>query len=393
LAKSQSFCCAKPRPAIFGLLPLPGLTKPAHPLYHIPVKKRRRWVILGASGVIFFLLYVILGAKPIAPSLRLHPAWIIGINAEPAPLPPETEGIPFKLGKNMGYFTVEGRILSRRTFPFAASISAQYQAAFSPDASRTAIYANTGAQTGVIKEAGFPFFEDDRIFLFRPGGTAFSRLSETGEVLWTYESYSPVTAFESSAGGIAAGYADGIIRVFSPEGLVHEVIPGGSGYPVILGVDISPDGKLIASLSGIAGQRFTLTQIDGGVNKVIAHRYLEKETNEQALVRFNASGDCVYYNPWGALCVYDSKRGVTTEFPVDGAILDIQEMPGESLVFWLSKKVSDGTARYTVWILEDSSHLVGSFSFEAEAAFIRTSPGALYVGKDTTISKITVSRE
>jgi hypothetical protein len=344
---------------------------------------------MAAAGGVFFLLYVVFAAKPLAASLSLEPAWVVDTaSAAGTPASGDSALIPFRLGQSMGYFTPDGVIHSLSTYSFAAAISAQYQAAFLPGAAETAFYTPDGRQAGVIRESGFPFFEDDRIFLFRPGGAAVSQLSETGAVLWTYEGYTPITAFASSPAAAAAGYADGIVRVLFPDGSAHEIAPEGSGFPVILGVDIAPDGRLVASVSGINGQRFTLTRMEGGVNKVIAHRYLQKETREQTLVKFNAAGDCVYYNPRDALCVFDCRRDSFTEIPVDGVVIDVQEMPGGDFVFVLSKKQRE----YTVWVLEKMSKPAGSFSFEADSAFIRTSPGALYVGKNTTISKINVSR-
>ncbi|MDR1784967.1 MAG: hypothetical protein LBR23_00650 [Spirochaetaceae bacterium] len=352
------------------------------------MKFNKRKAILIASGFLFFLLYVVFAARPLSEALHLEPAWTIDIaEAEVQPAAGK-ELLPYKLGHTLGYFTPEGAIVSRVTFPFAASISSSYWAAFLPDASRTVFYTSDGREAGVIGGSGFPFFDEDRAFLFSPGGAAVSRISGTGQILWTNEGYAPITSFESTPNGAVAGYADGIIRLFSPEGAVHEVEPGGSGFPVILGAALSPDARMVASVSGIQGQRFILTRVEGEVNKVVSHRYLERETNEQVLVKFNAGGTCVYYNPLGALCVYDCLRGTTTEIPVDGAVIDVQEVPGGPFAFGLSKS----GITYTVWILEKMSKVVGSFSFEADSAFIRTSPGALYVGKNSTIAKINVSR-
>jgi hypothetical protein len=169
---------------------------------------------------------------------------------------------------------------------------------------------------------------------------------------------------------------------------MHEIIPGGSAYPVILGADISPDASLVASLSGIGGQRFVLTRVENSVNKVIFHRYVDEETREQMLVTFNAAGNVVYYNAKNGLNVYDVKRNALARIPLDGNVLAIEELPSENFAVVLSRK--DST--YTVWILEDTSKLIGSFSFEAAHAFIKCADGALYVGKNMSISKIAVSR-
>jgi len=55
-------------------------------------------------------------------------------------------------------------------------------------------------------------------------------------------------------------------------------------------------------------------------------------------------------------------------------------------VFVLTK---DDT-RYTVYAIEKFDTMNGSFSFEAQSAFIRTDGENLFVGKDSTISRMTI---
>ena len=42
---------------------------------------------------------------------------------------------------------------------------------------------------------------------------------------------------------------------------------------------------------------------------------------------------------------------------------------------------------------KEKTHKTGSFSFEAQSAFILTDENSLFIGKDTKISKLTVSKE
>ena len=48
---------------------------------------------------------------------------------------------------------------------------------------------------------------------------------------------------------------------------------------------------------------------------------------------------------------------------------------------------------YTVYIIEKTDTLEGSFTFTAESAFIKTEGNDLYVGQDTTISKVKITKE
>ena len=360
------------------------------------MQKNNLHFLLLFSALAFFFAYILLGSKSIAPSLALEPEWTIDLASyKKENTSQDGELIPYKLGQIMGYFTSGGKLASLVSFPYRASISRFYQAEFLPNANKTEFFHSTGARAGIIEENGFPYFEDDRVFVFHPGGASFSAVNADGSVAWTYEGYAPITAFASSNAGVAAGGADGIIRVFAHNVPPHEIIPGGSTYPIIFGVAISSDGKMVACISGIEQQRFVLTKIENGVNKVLFHRYLQNETREQMFMRFNAKGNVVYYGVKDALCVFDIARGRTKEIPINGELLAVAELENLNFAFALSKNNST----YTVWILENASTLAGSFSFDADHAFISAvqaadnNTGALYVGKDMLISKINVRRK
>jgi hypothetical protein len=355
------------------------------------MQKNLRFVFIFFA-LAFFFAYLFLGSKPIAPAISLEPEWALNVAAfREENARQDGELIPYKLGQIMGYFTSGGSIASLVTFPNHAVISRFYQAEFLPNADKTDFFYNDGSLAGTIEKSGFPYFEEDRVFVFHPGGASFSAVNSDGSAAWTYEGYAPITAFSSSKGGAAAGGADGVIRVFAHNASPHEIIPGGSTYPVILGAAISADGKTVASVSGIEKQRFVVTKIENGVNKVLFHRYLSADTRSQTLVQFNAKGSAVYYGVQGALCVFEFARSRTKEIPLDGELLSVVETKNQSLVFALSKKDS----KYTVWILQDMSKLAGAFSFEAEHAFIAVGENedALYIGKNMFISKMNVMRK
>ena len=48
---------------------------------------------------------------------------------------------------------------------------------------------------------------------------------------------------------------------------------------------------------------------------------------------------------------------------------------------------------YTVSIIDNTDTLEGSFSFTADSAFIHAADNSIYLGKDNSISKISISRE
>ncbi|MBO5692026.1 MAG: hypothetical protein J6R96_09240 [Spirochaetaceae bacterium] len=51
------------------------------------------------------------------------------------------------------------------------------------------------------------------------------------------------------------------------------------------------------------------------------------------------------------------------------------------------------SGRYNIYLIENNGTLIGSFGFKAQAAFITVTDGNLYVGRDTQISKIDLTKE
>ena len=79
----------------------------------------------------------------------------------------------------------------------------------------------------------------------------------------------------------------------------------------------------------------------------------------------------------------------TKELPLKGNILAIEECNENGLICVLTKD----SGRYNIYLIEINGTLIGSFGFKAAAAFINVTDGDLYVGRDTKISKIDLTRK
>ena len=298
--------------------------------------KAMRNRILGVAA--FCFLYIVLALRPLSTELHLTPEWTEGITRVQGGSSAQ-ETIPFKLGQNMGFFTPEGKITNLVTYPFKASISDSYYTSYSANNTSTDFFLPSGEKAGTIKEAGFPFFDEDRIYVFLPGGSSFVQCSSSGERQWAYESYCPVTAFSSSAGGTVAGFADGTLVSFTKDGGVDQKFqPGGSNFSVILGAGISKSGDTVACVCGQDQQRFVVAQKSGEHSKIIFHEYLEKASVKQELVKFNSKDNVVYYGYEGGLGVVDLEKMQSYKLPLNGHVVQIQENEEETLAFILSSE-------------------------------------------------------
>ena len=339
---------------------------------------------------IFTFLYIFLAAKPLNKEYHFTPEWLVSTaNPSIKENSDNKDLIYFKLGKSLGYFTENGDITLYKAFPEKASISNEYYSIYSTTAGETKIYNSLGKETGKFVNSGFPFFIGKNIYNFLPGGASFSMCSETGETLWTYEGIMPITAFNSEDNFTVAGFVDGTIKIFKNEDgtLLNAYSPGGSDFSAILGIDVSSDGKYIASISGHDKQRFIISEINSDHPRIIFHKYLTNDTKVRTLVHFCNNQKKVVYVCENTINIYDMKKNKNYKIPIDSRIIDIAET--ENQIFLLGKK---GTVN-SIYILEKTNILEGKFSFEAENSFIRTKDNSLYVGKDNTISKILITRD
>lgn len=358
-------------------------------LYHTGMTSSKKQVILVISCILFVLLYLIFAVSPADHSLKITPVWTVNVDLVTESQDPSEIQIPFKLGQRLGYFTPDGKILMTESFPYMATISPDKWATYTQSARNTPFYASDRTELGTISVTGFPFFTDSGSFIFLPGGMAFARLNEDGSEAWSYEYTSPITSFTDSAAGCTAGYADGRLIDFAVDGsIVFSTKPGGSDYEVILGSAVSDSGEYTACISGLESQRFVLYKTQANQTKTVYHEYLNGNLREQTFVKFSESKNRVFANEKDGLLIVDTELLTSTHIPIQGKILDIKELVNTNLFAVLTRE----NASFTIYLFEGDSNPLGSFSFEASFACISTDADSLYVGRETEITKLEISK-
>ena len=334
------------------------------------------------------IIYITLAAKPLNKEYSFTPVWKIS-TANPVINVSSKPNSAFHLGQTLGYFDEDGNISLYKTFPSKVSISDSYYATYTTEAKNTEFFKSDGTKAGVIEASGFPYFVDNLIYVFLPGGCSFSKCSETGKILWTFEGTFPITAFTAKEKYTAVGLSNGTIKVLNNNNGSTEIdfAPGGSDYPVILGLDISEDGQYIASISGHNQQRFVLSHREENQQKIIYHRFFEFDSPYRTIVHFSRDGKRVFYNFHNGLGIYnlDSKEERTLN--LKNKLISIDETDDLTILMGKEKNT------YTVSIIDNTDTLEGDFSFTADSAFIHAANNNIYLGKDNSISKISISRE
>lgn len=353
------------------------------------MKRNNKTFPLLTLLIILAVIYIIFAVKPIKNAMQLIPQWTIDIT-NPQVEPSSTEKLfPFKLGNNMGYYTSDGEITLLQPFEQKSTISSSFWAEFPANATQTPFFTMNGTQSGVLQRAGFPFFDENKIFLFHPGGNSFSAHDANGSEIWSYEDYAPIISFSSTVAGSIAGFADGKLVAFDPDGkIIHKFYPNGSEYEIIFGAALSENGEYTACLSGLDSQRIVISHIGETQSKVVFHEYLQNDLYEQTLVQFSSDNQYAFFGAKDELIIVDINKKESIKIPIKGKILTITEVTEEPIYFILSKEQN----KYTVTIVKKGGQKIGDFSFAGNSAFLYSDTDNVYIGCDTRISKIKVGQ-
>lgn len=348
-------------------------------------------------GILFILVYFVTAIKPLNKEFFIQTEKSIYLNDEghlkessdSANISSDKKTYPFRLKDYAGYFTESGEILFAQKIPFKATLSDSLWAFYNNNSESIEIKTTDGSVISTINSAGFPFIQNDRIYLLPPGGNSISEYTVSGAEKWIYEGYTPITAFNSSKKGSVIGFADGSFICLEPDGKEKFAFyPGGSTHEIILGADISETENMAACLCGIDKQRFILTSFDSSKHKIIFHEYLETDLHGRSLVQFSKNSNYVFYKYNGGLAIVDCKKLKSTHIPLKGSIVQIEELENQNITLVLTKENNS----FFIYLIENSKNLMGSFSLEAQSAFITASSSGFFVGHDKTISKLNIER-
>ena len=351
---------------------------------------KKRSVLLPLCLSAVMVLYLLVSARPLGTELHFIPRWTADVSRPVMAhdqTPDAVEGaIPFKLAQMLGYITEDGTVLRNTTFDYKATISARHYAPYGTHTEPLPFYNSDGTTAGTIDGTGFPYFTEDAEYLFLPGGASFARVGDGGALLWRYEAYAPITAFATAAAGCVAGLADGTIIVFDNDGAIEQQFaPGGSDYPVILGVALSAAGDLVACVCGQERQRFVLAKTQNGHTEIIYHQYLDHAVTRQVPVQFSRDARSVYFASASGLGIVHTESYKHAHLALTGNILSLKEDDAGNL-YILSRNGSD----CTVSIMQPFATYVGAFSFRAQSVCIAVKGNSLFVGRDGSISRIDI---
>jgi hypothetical protein len=361
------------------------------------IGKRR---LAAALVVVALLAYFLVCAFPLHKELVLMPVWTKSISvasvAQTANTSARQKGvseekasgekvIPFRLGNRYGYFSPDGNIIF--------SAVADYGVALAPDAYATydrlsegfTIKSPYGAELARVAATGYPFFAAGRRFVIGPDQMTVSELSEPGAIKWSYQLASVATAFNASPSLVVFGLIDGtIVGLDSAGKAVLDFAPGGSRIAGVYGVAVSPDGLLVAAVTGADKQRLVILEKRSAAYRVAYHRYLSSDYRRPVYITFTSDGSRLAYESSSGIAVYDRDTKRETIISVPATAYLGQTIRRGQLMVVLSG--SGDAKRLICTALPDRRVL--DVPVKASLAFVEAKNDSLFLGTDDSLVRM-----
>ena len=353
------------------------------------MKSKRSVYFYILTAAIFSIVYVLFATRPLGTEYQFKPEWRIDVtNPSVKPEKISESELFFKLGQTMGYFTQDGEVTNFISYPFKSTITKDNYISYNSNNNSAVIYKKDGSVQGKINISGYPMLDENRIFIFLPGGASFIMCREDGTRNWEYSGTIPITAFDSSKTAVAVGFADGNICLLNLEGsTLQKFSAGGSSYAVISGIAVSSDANYVAAICGHEKQRLILADTSSTHSKIVFHEFLDSDDSFQKLVKFSNDNSFVYYAAGNNFAAIDVKNTKSKKINIKGNAISLQE--NKTNIFLLTNQNDN----FNVYIIEKDCMKTGYFSFKAKNAYIQANEEKLYVGRDSSISCIKISKE
>lgn len=351
-------------------------------------KKRLVAATAIAAGIVYFLIC----AQPLPKELVLAPVWSKPLAS--APRAPSGGGVaagfavPFRLGDRYGYFSAEGKLLFAAPTPYGVALAPDAYAQYDRLSEGFSIASPSGSEIAKIKALGYPFFSASRRFVIGPDQAEVSELAADGSVAWSRRFGSVITTCAASPALAVFGLMDGTIVGIDRSGSeALDFAPGGSRVPGVYGVAVSPDGLLVAAVTGLDRQRLVVMEKRVTAYRVAYHRWLESDYRRPVAMAFTADGRRLVYESPAGVGVYErggGGRGRESVLSISAASgLGLTAKGGELLVLLSGK----GEEKRLV-CASLPGRLVVDAPLRARDAFVESSGDSIFIGADDRIARL-----
>lgn len=349
---------------------------------------KKRLAVAGAllAGLVYFLVC----AFPLEREFLLAPSWTRTLGpaspADPKRSGPEPAApLPFRLGERFGYFSPEGAVLLAAAAPYGVALASDAYAPYERLSEGFSIRSPGGTEIARVQLPGYPFFAAGRRFVIAPDQATVSELSRSGAPAWTYRFPSIVTAFDASPAIAVFGLVDGSVVGLDRAGAATlDFAPGGSRIAGVYGVAASPDGLLVAAVTGLDKQRLVVMERRSAAYRVAYHRYLGSDYRRPVSMAFTADGGRLAYESPSGVGVYDKATRSETTIAVQApSRLGLTIRQGRFMVL-LS---GEGESRRLVCSAYPDRRIV-DIALKAKLSFVEARGDSLFLGLDDDILRL-----
>lgn len=371
-------------------------------------KKRPARVLFAAA--VFIVFYFALFPYPLGRELVARPRWAVpvpaaGITSQRGPSAsaatsgagPDTTA-PFQLGDVFGYVKADGTVLYSARAPYRVALSATGFVSYTRLGTDWILQDTSGRPITAFSGSGYPLIGPDgsRIFSIKTDLSGLIELDRNGGALWERDFPTMVTTASLQADLLLVGLLNGSMILVDRKGSsVFEYSPKGSRIAVILGVAVSPDGSLLAAVSGIGPQSLTIVRRQGeassgahgpAVYVVAESLVLPSEHRREVQVRFSPDSRCLVLEGASGAGLFDPARGLLRWLGMRGTLTGIA-WPGSGRVAALA--CGDGNLSQLA-IEPVYGPVVSREEFPARELSLATLDGQLLLGWDGKLLRIDV---
>ncbi len=353
-------------------------------------RKRLAAAVAVFAGIVYFLVC----AFPLRRQFALAPVWARDLAAAPqapgaSPAPGKTAH-PFRMGSGFGYFDEGGTILFAAPAPYGVAMAGDGFAAYDRLSSGFVVRSPSGAELSKSSLPGYPFFAAGRRFVLAPDQCGVAELAPDGSARWRRQFGSVITAFGAGASLAAFGLMDGSLVGIGPGG--EELLsfaPSGSRLPGIFGAAVSPDGNLVAAVSGLDKQRLVVLEKRSSAYRVTYHRWLESDFRRPVAMDFSGDGKRLVYEAPRGVAVYDRDARMESLIAAEPYGRLGERLEGSRMLLLLAGR---GLDKRLVCASPEDRRLV-DLPIRAADAFLESSGRSLFLGMDAELVRLDLREE
>lgn len=282
--------------------------------------KKKRAASVFFIAVFLIILYFVLFPYPLGRELVAHPAWALDLSAAPtnaAPAAtsaadvPAAPAYPFRLGALFGYVTGDGTLVRSDRTLYDVALSRAGFINYARMGTDWLMLDPRGGRRLSFSGNGYPVLSEDgsRVFVVSPDLEGVREIDGSGDPAWQRDFPAVITSLSLDADHILVGLLNGALQLLNRQGApVFQTTLGGSRIPVVYGCAVSPNGSMIASVSGIDPQVLTVMERSGSTYSVAEKRPLRTDFRREARIAFSADSRYLVYEDKDSVGMFEPEE-------------------------------------------------------------------------------------